>query len=54
MQIMIIGGVWIVFTLVGYGIYKSNSTQERLRIMSCRNTLKKYKKLDEADNKSIF
>lgn len=54
MQIAIIGGIWIVFTVVGYGIYKTNSTTDKLIVMSCRNTLKKYKKLDEADNKSIF
>ena len=53
MQI-VIGGVWILFTVIGFGIYKTNSTADKLRVMSCRNTLKKYKKLDESDNKSIF
>ena len=54
MQKTIIGGIWIVFTVVGVGIYKTNSTADKLRVMSCRNTLKKYKKLDDSDNKSIF
>ena len=54
MQVAIIGGGWIVFTIVGYVIYKANSSQDKLRVMSCRNTLKKYKKLDESDNKSLF
>lgn len=54
MQIAIIAGCWVVFTTVGYGIYKSSSSQDKLRVMSCRSTLRKYQKLDEADRKSIF
>lgn len=54
MQIAIIGGCWLVFTVAGYGIYKASSSQDKLRVMSCRSTLRKYQKLDEADRKSIF
>lgn len=54
MQIAIIGGIWLVFTVAGFIIYNVNNTADKLRVMSCRNTLKKYKKLDESDNKSLF
>ena len=54
MQIAIIGGCWLVFTVAGFGIYKASSTDNNLRVMSCRSTLRKYQKLDESDRKSIF
>lgn len=54
MQIAIIAGCWTVFTSIGYIIYKHNTTADKLRVMSCRRTLRKYSKMDEMDKKSIF
>lgn len=47
----IIIGVWITFTLVGCFLCRSNN---KLKIMNCRSLLKRYKRLDDSDNKSIF
>lgn len=46
-------GTWIGFTIVGCYIVKRKSNK-KLRIMSCRHTLRRYKKLDDCDNKSLF
>lgn len=51
-----LGGTWLLVSYVGY-IIKSKSSKTnntKLKVMSCRRQVKKFKKLDEADNKSIF
>lgn len=51
-----LGGTWILVSYVGY-IIKSNSSKSnntKLKVMSCRRQVKRFKKLDEADNNSIF
>lgn len=51
-----LGGTWILVSYIGY-IIKNNSgktNNTKLKIMSCRRQVKKFKRLDEADNKSIF
>lgn len=50
---LILMGSWVVFTAIGCCIVKFRNA-DRLRVMSCRSLLKRYKKLDEADNKSLF
>ena len=53
MELILIGS-WIGVSIIGGCIVKFSSRNEKLRVMSCRSTLKKYKKLDDADNKSLF
>ncbi len=51
-----LGGTWILVSYVGY-IIKSNSNKSnnnKLKVMSCRRQIKQFKRLDEADNNSIF
>lgn len=51
-----LGGTWILVSYIGY-IIKTNSSKTnntKLKVMSCRRQVKKFKRLDEADNKSIF
>jgi len=51
-----LGGTWILVSYVGYiaKINSSKTNNTKLKIMSCRRQVKKFKKLDEADNNSIF
>ena len=51
---IIIGGSWVVFTLIGCCVVKLKGKNEKLKVMSCRHTLRKYKRLDDSDNKSLF
>lgn len=53
MELILIGS-WIGFTVVGCCVVKLRNNKEKLRVMSCRHTLRQYKKLDDADNKSLF
>ena len=53
MELILIGS-WIGFTVIGCCVVKLRGKDEKLRVMSCRRTLRQYKKLDEADNKSLF
>ena len=53
MELILIGS-WIVFTAIGCCVVKLRGNKEKLRVMSCRHTLRKYQKLDEADRKSMF
>lgn len=49
-------GAWGVLSLVVFQIkvgFKSEKS-EKIVIMSCRNELKKYKRIKDSDNKSIF
>lgn len=51
-----LGGTWLLVSYVGYLIKSNNdkSQSTKLKVMSCRKQVKKFKRLDEADNKSIF
>lgn len=51
-----LGGTWILVSYVGYvAKTKSNKTNNtKLKVMSCRRQVKRFKRLDEADNNSIF
>lgn len=49
-------GTWILVSYVGY-IAKTKSSKTnntKLKVMSCRRQIRRFKKLDEADNNSIF
>ncbi len=51
-----LGGTWILVSYLGY-IAKTKSSKTnntKLKIMSCRRQIRRFKKLDEADNNSIF
>jgi len=53
MVIIITGiGIWICTTILIYNI-KFNH-KDRIRIMSCRQELKKYERLNKADKDSLF
>lgn len=43
---------WLIISIAGY--LATSNKKDNIKIMSCRKILKKFKKLDEADNKSIF
>ncbi|WP_297711963.1 hypothetical protein [Clostridium sp.] len=47
----IIIGAWIIFTLIGCVLCRNTN---KLKIMSCRSLLKRYKRLDDSDSKSLF
>lgn len=51
-----LGGTWLLVSYVGYLIKSNNDKGQstKLKVMSCRKQVKKFKRLDEADNKSIF
>lgn len=51
-----LGGTWILVSYLGYiAKTKSGKTNNtKLKIMSCRRQIRRFKKLDEADNNSIF
>lgn len=51
-----LGGTWLLVSYVGY-IIKNNSgktNNTKLKVMSCRRQIRRFKRLDEADNNSIF
>lgn len=51
-----LGGTWILVSYLGYiaKTKSSNTNSTKLKVMSCRRQVKRFKKLDEADNNSIF
>lgn len=56
MNPLIFIGAWGIVSLVVFQIrvgVKSNKS-EKINIMSCRNELKKYKRINDADKKSMF
>lgn len=44
---------WIIGTIIGCCIV-STSNKEKVKVYNCRKLIKRYKKLDENYNKSIF
>lgn len=51
-----LGGTWILVSYLGY-IAKTKSSKTnntKLKVMSCRRQIRRFKRLDEADNNSIF
>lgn len=53
MEFLYIGGIWVFGTSFLY-LIRSGSTNNKLKIMSCRNNLKHVKRMDSNDTKSIF
>jgi len=55
-QILIIAGIFLTSNLIAYTVYcvKGNSNKDKIEIMNVRSELRKIKKLDEADKKSLF
>jgi hypothetical protein len=55
-QVLIIAGIFLSSNLVAYIAYciKNKGKSEKIEIMSVRSELKKIKKMDEADKKSMF
>lgn len=49
-----IGGIWVLTTYIAYIFKTNNSNVDKLKTMSCRHELKGYKRLDEADSKSLW
>lgn len=48
-------GVWLSISFLAYNLKHTNSTsKKKLKVMSVRKVLKQYKRLNDADNKSIF
>lgn len=48
-------GMWLSVSTLAYMVFKSSKhTKKNLKIMSVRKVLKQYKRLNDADNKSIF
>ena len=55
-QILIIAGIFLTSNLIAFTVYciKRNSNEDKIEIMSVRSELRKIKKLDEADKKSLI
>lgn len=51
-----LGSTWLLVSYVGYiaKTKSSKSNNTKLKVMSCRKQIKQFKRLDEADNNSIF
>lgn len=45
---------WLVTTCVSYGAYCYKNRGNKIKIMSVRSELRKIRKADEADKKSLF
>jgi hypothetical protein len=55
-QALIIAGIFLSSNLIAYTVYciKGINKDDKIEIMSVRSELKKIKKMDEADKKSMF
>lgn len=55
-QGLLILGIFLTSNLIAYTIHciKGNSNEDKIEIMSVRSELRKIKKLDETDKKSLF
>jgi hypothetical protein len=55
-QILSVLEIFLVSNLIAYTVHciKGHSSKEKIEIMSVRSELRKFKKLDESDKKSIF
>jgi hypothetical protein len=55
-QALIIAGIFLSSNLIAYTVYciKGINNDDKIEIMSVRSELKKIKKMDEADKKSMF
>ena len=51
-----LGCTWLLISYIGYLIKTNNDKNEttKLKVMTCRKQIKTFKRLDDADNKSIF
>lgn len=50
-----LAGAWLSTSFLIYILKHSNNTSgNKLKVMSVRKVLKQYKRLNDADNKSIF
>ncbi|WMJ81988.1 hypothetical protein RBU49_06990 [Clostridium sp. MB40-C1] len=47
-------GIWFSVSVLAYTFNQSCNSEDKLKVMSVRRTLKQYKRLNDADNKSIF
>jgi hypothetical protein len=48
-------GAWLSISYLAYTFKSSNNkNKDKLKVMSVRKVLKQYKRLNDADNKSIF
>ncbi|MCY6957976.1 hypothetical protein [Clostridium brassicae] len=47
-------GIWFSVSVLAYTFNQSCNSKGKLKVMSVRSNLKKYKKLNDADNKSIL
>ena len=51
-MLMYIIPAWLVTTAIVYGIKRGKS--DKIKVMSCRQILRKYHRLDAQDSKTIF
>lgn len=54
MDLIAIGGTWIFGTALIYLLSSNKNDKDKLKIMTCRRSLRTIKKVDESDAKSIF
>lgn len=54
MNYLLYGLIWVTVTYTAYAIKNPGDKKDKLKVMSCRSKLRRFKKLNEADSKSIF